>query len=582
MIKDITDKLLDNKYISNISYRENYIYNKKKYPLFISCEILIKNDWVKIYIGVPNNWELRLFDFFIVDIDNFAQIPHLEKSGKMCLFDLEGVLIDTDICGLLEQSIFRAIELISDGISGINEDEFVEEFNSYWLYLNKIRFAKLVAPRDMEVQKIYFIEQNVKKNKKETKVEYNLKKAKASLFVAYDKSYFNEWGILGTIKKGVYLTIKSSINILPPNPRKNLEKDYINKLFKLAKAHAYMPIINEMGRDKLFIFEIKQPNDINVYLGVLLSDAKLEIDEQNNLSIKTYTSMYPIYVKRVDKQFLMSRIGTDVNPLTEKKYLLIGCGSIGGYLLNEMINSGCSDITLVDKDCLSEENIFRHLLGIEYVGIKKVEALCRYFKKNMIDLNLKTCQYSIEEAVYDGNIDLSEYDIIISAVGNHNVNRWINNKIKKSGIDVPVIYTWNEPLDVGCHVAYINNKNKGCYECFFSRDLETHELYDNTSFTQRGQKVSKNLFGCGGSFIPYGSQVSLNTTLLAMNLLKKIVEERCNENLLISQKGEAYYFNKAGLKTSNNFNLQEEIIKKIEGKDFVNKSCKFCGTINGV
>ena len=240
--------------------------------------------------------------------------------------------------------------------------------------------------------------------------------------------------------------------------------------------------------------------------------------------------------------------------------MLIGCGSIGSYMCNELIKSGLEEITVVDMDILKAENIYRHLLGMEYVGQYKAEAICQYFGKNIPNLNMKPVAEDIREAVEEGSIDFSEFDLIVSAIGNHNVNRWINTEIKKREIDTTVVYEWNEPLDIGCHVAVISSRNIGCYECFFKRSEYTGDLYDAVAYTEPGQNVTRNVSGCGGSYIPYGSTVSLKTVAIGMDCIGRVLDGRCEDNYLISAKGDGYYFSKAGLRTSVVYMKQEKEI----------------------
>ena len=155
------------------------------------------------------------------------------------------------------------------------------------------------------------------------------------------------------------------------------------------------------------------------------------------------------------------------------------------------------NITLVDEDLLMAENVFRHFLGIEYIGEYKAEALVRYFKKNIPHLRLKSVDDNIRDLIEDGSVDLAEYDFIISATGNHNINRWINKTVYAQKINAPVFYVWNEPLDLGCHVAVVQSTRTGCYECFFKRDEKSQELYDSTAYCASGQNITKNFTGCG-------------------------------------------------------------------------------------
>src|SRR5699024_7868808 len=92
----------------------------------------------------------------------------------------------------------------------------------------------------------------------------------------------------------------------------------------------------------------------------------------------------PVYAVREDKAFIIKR--TDENRYNNKKILLIGCGSIGSYMCNELVKAGIENIIVVDIDLLKAENIYRHFLGMEYVGQYKADALCRYFSKNIPNL----------------------------------------------------------------------------------------------------------------------------------------------------------------------------------------------------
>ena len=71
----------------------------------------------------------------------------------------------------------------------------------------------------------------------------------------------------------------------------------------------------------------------------------------------------------------MARSSRTKNPLAEKKILLLGCGSLGGYIANELVKSGIEHMMLVDPDTLHETNIFRHVLGLQYVNQYKSVAL---------------------------------------------------------------------------------------------------------------------------------------------------------------------------------------------------------------
>ncbi|QSX05592.1 ThiF family adenylyltransferase [Sedimentibacter sp. zth1] len=578
----IQDSLLDNRKIAAVMCKKNATYSNKAYACLVTCEISVLDMWIPVIIGIPYNWKLDLMDVYVEDKDNFPFIPHIDTKGKVCLFDLEGILIDPNLCGLLNQCIERAIHVISDGLTGKNRSDFLKEFDLYWCQLPGIRAIKFSVPHEKQMQIIHYAEKRGKQRSKESYAKYLQRTNRTGLFGTANHLDFTTWNILDTRKNGIYVYIQAKTYIMPPDARKKLGIDYINSLLCLADSHTFFSVVSKVGNDKVLLFEVRQPNNIKICIGVMIRNGIFSKTEDDKIYVKSYSILQPLSVRRVDKKYLMSRTSDECNILQAKKYLMIGCGSIGGYVLNEMVKSGCEDITLVDSDLLKEENVFRHLLGIEYVDEYKAEALTNYFGKNISGIRLKPLDGEIENLVYDGDVDLSDYDIIISAVGNNNVNRWLNGYLCENALEISVIYAWNEPLDIGCHVAYIRISHEGCYECFFGRDYKTQELYDMTAYCERGQQITKNLSGCGGSFIPYGSTVSLKSAMMSIDLLKKVVSGRCVENVLISVKGEGYYYEKAGLKTSDVFKNQSESILTVKGNEFVNINCGICGSCYGI
>lgn len=70
----------------------------------------------------------------------------------------------------------------------------------------------------------------------------------------------------------------------------------------------------------LFIFEIKQPEEINNVIGFLIENGEYDI-EFDKLKISNADRIIPLSVNRLDKSYLMNRTSFDKNILANKKYL---------------------------------------------------------------------------------------------------------------------------------------------------------------------------------------------------------------------------------------------------------------------
>ena len=132
------------------------------------------------------------------------------------------------------------------------------------------------------------------------------------------------------------------------------------------------------------------------------------------------------------------------------------------------------------------------------------------------------------------------------------MNRYIlENKILKT-----VFYIWNEPLDIGCHVARINIKDGNDYRNIFSINYDG--ILDLSSYVKNRQTFAKTYSGCNGTFIPYGSTLSVESSILFMDLFKREIDGRVSNNVITSKKGDDYYLTKAGFSVSYRYINQKE------------------------
>lgn len=579
----IEEVLFDYSNVLNVHTVPETSFQGKDYQKIIECDLTIVEELVPIVIAIPQNWSRILVDIYVKQYMDFPFIPHIDVKGKICLFDLEGTLIDQNLCGIILQSIKRAREIIMQGLAGTNREEFINEFDSYWIQLPSVRLAKFDVPDVQGIKIVKYFAKNIKRRNKEKYIDFLQRSQKSTIYISQNPEDLNPYYSKAekiTIRNSVYINIIIDDFLFPPDGRLEITKEYIQGVLKYLDVKEFQSIISKLGNDKLMVLKIHQPNGEITFLGFLLEKCEFSFDT-GMCVLKSVDRIFPIAISRIDKQYLMMRSNEISNILADKRILLIGCGSLGGYIANELAKTGIENIMLVDDDYLYEFNIFRHLLGIEYVGRYKCEALQKYLQKNIHKLKVTSLAENIEDAVQEESIEFEQYDLIISATGSHNINRWINQYVLQNKIATPVIYAWNETLGIGNHVTYIKYGNKGCYECFFGRDEDSGELYDRTSYCQPGQNVVQKVAGCGSAFIPYGSTISLKTACMCIDTVKKIFEGRYVNNVIISAKGDDYYFKKAGLEVSNKYLKQKTSVVEYEGILFRKQNCKFCGAEHG-
>lgn len=580
MQKALLEILNNKKYIQDfhdISYIK--AYNNNDYETIYRINIYINSTSIPVIMGIPTLWDRKLIDIYLEGYKSMKFMPHIDNKGKICLFDLEGVLIDKCFTGLVNQTLDRAYTVLRAGINEENKIDFINEFDSYWLMMNNSKtITSMVNPHTNGNVKIIKYADNVQKKIKKKNEKYidMLSRTNVYKFIASDNALsIKKYKDFNNARNGLFIHIESNEYVYPPDWRFDLDIEYINVLLSnVTNPEVIKELLLKCGSDLLLIINVLQPNGTECMIGAYIKNYKIN---NNPKVVFNDSKVIPCYINRCERNFLLNRGGGNTQ-LGNAKLLVIGCGSIGGFLVSYLVKAGAHKLTIVDDDKLREENIYRHNLGLRYVKRYKTEAIAEDINNNMPDINIISYVGTIEDAIYNQEIDLTDYDVIISAVGNHNVNRWLNELTAEKKIQIPVIYLWNEVLGIGNHAAFITNTHDGCYECFFGRD--DIGIYDKTSFSKRGQIYTKKVQGCGSSYLPFGAINSITTALMGIDLLIKYIEGRIDTNILLSKKGEDYYFNKMGYETSERYKKVETLTKVVFGHQFKNKKCSICVEVN--
>lgn len=574
--RDIESVLLECSFLENINFCEFRQYKSLNYKMIFKVQMIVNEEKnIPIVICISEKWYRDLIDIYVENYNKIDFLPHIDNEGKICLFELEGVLIDQNLQGILIESLIRARDILTDGFSGSNKEDFLDEFELYWGQLPGHRFLKFDVPLLGTSQTIKCTFERILQRKKEKQFEYFKRLHSTPIYAGKDPETLKRWNLKkASVINSAYFVISPDMNIFPPDIRKAISIEYLNDLLKWVSLKEVSEILLKLHSNIVIIFAIKQPRGTLNFAGFYLEGGRLEKNDDKYL-FRNVSGLQPLEVRRVDKQFLMMRTaqaGEDTN----KKILVVGCGSIGGYLIWELVKSGFEDLTIVDNDSLSDENIFRHLLGMEYVSMYKCVAMEEYIRKNIPGVSIKSLSEKCEDVVLDEDISLKDYDMIISATGNHNFNRWLNSYINNNKIDIPVVYAWNEVYGIGNHVAYFRYGNSGCYDCLFGRDDQTEEIYDKSSYCKSGQKVVQNAGGCGKTYVPYGDVISIKTVLLCLDIIKDVFAGKLETNLLVSAKGDDSFFKKQGLEISGRYYRQKESIKRLTGEQLLNTECGVC------
>ena len=128
---------------------------------------------------------------------------------------------------------------------------------------------------------------------------------------------------------------------------------------------------------------------------------------------------------------------TECEILRRKKAAVIGCGGLGGYIIEYMSRLGIGFIRAVDGDVFEDSNLNRQLLsGSGTIGKSKADAA----KKRIADVNPEVEFEAVPVFLTEENAGtlISGCDVVFDALDNIESRRILAKACRKAGI--PYIY----------------------------------------------------------------------------------------------------------------------------------------------
>lgn len=135
--------------------------------------------------------------------------------------------------------------------------------------------------------------------------------------------------------------------------------------------------------------------------------------------------------------------------LAEKRVCVIGCGGLGGYVLEHLARIGVGHITAVDGDVFDESNLNRQILSSEaLIGTPKADAVARHIGEinSMIQVHPVNCFLTEENA----EELIMGHDLVIDALDSPAARIILSAACTKQGITMihGAVSGWNGQVAV--------------------------------------------------------------------------------------------------------------------------------------
>jgi molybdopterin/thiamine biosynthesis adenylyltransferase len=502
---------------------------------FETLKVNFVKNTLPLEMSIDGSSLIELPTISITDPQYFWGHPHISPTGVICISDDQGVVFDPEnVNTLVNFVITQALELI-ESYNSLSVQErhilFADELQDYLA----VRFP----------QSTLWINGKIDPTKAHYAEIQEIKKTHALISINGS----------GPSKSSKHPNIKmdfleTTIDLIPPMNKKP-DSSWLNSL--VLKN----PKLN-LSRKKTGALMLRVQNSYGfANLAITyVRDAKTNIAEVN---------FYP--TRELDPDYYSQRGGSE---LRKSRVAVAGVGAVGSRVAEFLCIAGITDLTLIDSDVFSRDNLYRHVLGMNDAGKVKVTALTEHLNSRFLGLNIKPIKHPVEKYLSELIPDI---DFLVLTTGNIVLERLIISRAMREKWPFKIISGWVEPVGLGGHSISMATNEKGCLECLYIIDGSHPGNESRCSFIEPNQKVTKNLKGCSG-FLPYSGLDAIKTAQLIVDFV------------LLNKTGYARWIgpdtsaNENDIKTSDTYKSAIEKQSKMlfTSQEIYESNCPCCNT----
>lgn len=531
----------------------------------IEGQVTIGQSTYTLRVDLDRLFPSSLPHVYLLEYQSIAPLPHLMPNGSICYRRRDNIILDRrDPLAIIEEAVLLSCQIIQRGIEAENLHEFVDEWVACWSALpDGVRVVGHLEPGPPP-RRFYSagVAQLPMGQLLEDRAQYKALKKQMPQSTAMN-------GILVPLRPGTLL--------MPPEASNPLTIGWMRKVFQEHCDEAHRRrinrLVNKFQREEIILFSLPRFSGGEVLFGQFCHGVSVAHPLRRD---GCCVRVLPLNVIRMDRAYLLPRGGAD-RALQERRVAVVGCGSVGSRISEELARAGIGELLLVDPDILCPENIFRHTLGRTHVGFNKAKSMRADLLGKFPFLRCETIEGDILH--HHGTIDWSTIDAAVIATGNPSVELYLNEHFHSHMAPPLVVYTWVEALGLGGHALLTRpglSSPRGCLECLYT-DIQKGGLRGNRSaFLDPAAQVDQDLMGCGNRFTPYGGIHASRTALLATQLTLDALRGQLEGNPLESWKGTAEAARIEGAAQTPYYDMSDQ--ERLAGAlDYRNPHCKVCG-----
>ncbi len=216
----------------------------------------------------------------------------------------------------------------------------------------------------------------------------------------------------------------------------------------------------------------------------------------------------PLSVTRIDDRYISQRNMPGLTTLAGKRLVIVGCGTIGGFLAETLVKAGAGfeggELVLVDPDTLSPANLGRHRLGFPALFKNKAQALSEELLRGAPTAALRSLPVDVRAA------NLGHFDLLIDATGEEALGHWLS---AEHGAKAPMLTVWIEGPGTAVRGLLRVSGDGACYRCLWeaNRRGALTAVKEELPTSMAGQ-------GCEGLYVPFPATASIQAATLGAEM----------------------------------------------------------------
>lgn len=250
-------------------------------------------------------------------------------------------------------------------------------------------------------------------------------------------------------------------------------------------------------------------------------------------SIRPKTEVTLVRTGRESMETLRARI-PELRPLADKKIVLFGAGSVGSVCAVELARAGVKELAILDSDHLEVANSVRWVVGRNYAGLSKVQALREHIEREYPHTSVSQFPYRLGQphipSPGDPNAKVSELEIldqmlggaalVLDATAQFSVGHLLSVICRERGI--PHVWVSTTPGAWGGLIGRsVPGKTAGCWRC--SKHFQNREELPSPRADPNGDRAVHP----AGCFHPTFTGAALDINQVALAAVRVVASVIC-------------------------------------------------------